>query len=818
MPIQNKLVAGIDLPVYEFLRPTNYNNGANTASFFNVPGGKNRYMYTWQAAEGLMYRYDTYADATLRMPGSPRQNNSLGSLAYLNKGYCGSVISSSVSGIDIAAYDGNQAFVGKTIRITKGPGKNQERTILSVSNPVVAERMVLTGVTNNQGGNAGTVVFTDTLRSMSANQYEGFECKVVFGTGYGQIRRILYNTNNSITLSDPSLAGVLYNHSPVLATNPAANSVVLIQSSNLTVDTPWIVQPTSDSQFEILNSGGKLLHMYNVDSPFAFFEYDLATMIIDYKTIYGIQTSQFSTDYDICGGYQSDTPSVSAFVTSASSLFFADSANAFPDETYNNYQVKIVSGKGQGQIRHITSTALSGYTTDIPWDVIPDQTSVYVINNNDRIVYSMGNFNSRIYNYHSEYDVWSHHPYVAEYGVVNTAYATSTAFEFPIPISTITRTVNQAVVTTTRPHLLNTNLQTVTLNISGATDPLYNGTFSVSASPFNANIFQYIMGGTPSANATFGYTNTTTRIFDATKAWTTNQWVSSICYIFNTQTTQFPTQRARFITANDRNSLTFAGALDFTPSNGCRYFIFPPSVMGTDRMEGLSSTKLSYGKCTTSNAGGVTDSSRNWQTNVHVNKRLLIVAGTGAGTEATITANTATAITASGISTDTTSVYVILGALPMFQAGMILEYAYNTTNDKGRYLYFNRGGTTPMFGQRYNVSTQAWETEAYPLFYSNSPAQNNSTWPYSTANGGQCSVYDGNDRIYFNPGSNQRNIFYMDLRDMSLHMAGFYPYGNSNNGYTGARHFGLLNVDGVKFIYMHRCGGTFDIYRFTPPY
>lgn len=822
MPISNKIVSGIDLPTYEFLRPNFSNNQQQVISFFSIPGGKNRFMYAWgENGDGIPYRYDAFADSMQRLPATPRVSNSIASYAYLNKGYCGQVISATVSAVNIAAYDGNLSFIGKTIRITKGTGRNQERRIISVSEPIIVDRMVLTSVTYNQGTNAGTVIFTDTLKAMSANQYKGFECKVIFGTGYGQVRPILYNINNAITLADPGLAGVLYNHSTFLPTSPGATSIVVIQSSIVTVDSPWDTVPANDSQFEILDSGGKLNMIYNADSPFSFFEIDLNTQLIDYKTVYGLRTTQFATDYDICGGYPSDTPSVSGFVTSASSLFFADSANPSAFQRYNNYQVKILSGTGRGQIRHVVSTALSGYTVDLPWDTQPDQTSLYAINNNERIIYGIGGTtDSRLYNYHSEYDVWSHHPYVADYGLLNTAYATNSSLEYPIPLASITRTGNFAVATAARPHLLpNPATITTTMTISGSTDALYNGTFAVSASLNSGLLFQYVMTGTPAANATFSNTHTTTRIFDLTKNWTTNQWVSAICYIFNTQTTQFPTQRARMIQSNDRNSLTLIGALDFTPSNGCRYFIFPLRPMGVDEVEDPNNpVKLTYGRVTTGALNSLTDNTKNWATNIHVNKRCLIIAGTLAGTEATITANTANTLTTAIGTPDTTSVYVILGNLPLFNAGTILENAYNTTTNKGRFLYFNRGGTVPMFGQRYSINTQTWETHVYPTFGSNASQQNDGRWPYGGSNGGQCSVYDGNDRIYFNVGGNQRRIFYLDLTNDQIYNGGIYPYANNNSGYTATRHMGLLNIDGVKFIYMHRCGGTSDAYRFIPTY
>ena len=167
MPITNKIISGIDLPVYEFLRPSLFTNSPNSAGLFSIPGGKNRFMFWYETSTPGPIRYDTLSDMSMRLPYIPRGVNNLTSLAYSTKGYCGQVISASVSSIDIAAYDGNQTLIGKIIRITKGPGKNQERTIVGVSAPITVDRMALTAVTNNQGTNAGTVIYTDTLKAIS---------------------------------------------------------------------------------------------------------------------------------------------------------------------------------------------------------------------------------------------------------------------------------------------------------------------------------------------------------------------------------------------------------------------------------------------------------------------------------------------------------------------------------------------------------------------------------------------------------------------------------------------------------------------------
>lgn len=830
MPIVNKIIPGIDLPVYEFLRPSFSHNQVQAIPFFSIPGGKSRFMYAWsEGGDGIPYRYDAYSDMTQRLPATPRVANNLASYAYLNRGYCGAVITASLSSISFAAQDSNQSFIGKTIRITRGPGKNQERKIVSLSEPIAENVFAITTGNYGQGTNAGAVDWGQTGALWIPNQYKGYEAKIIFGTGYGLVRPILGNSNTQMNLTNPALFGYPgYSFANnFVPTSILSNATMQVQYSIATIDQPWNIIPTADSLFEIIDSGGKLCLMYNGDSPFTYFEIDLCTQLVEYKSIYGLRTTVFGTDYDICGGFPSDTPSVSAFVTSASTLFFADSGNTYSSPFFNNYQVKIQSGTGAGQIRHITSTALSGYTIDLPWDVIPDQTSIYTINNNDRIIYGIGgSTDSRLYTYHSEYEIWSHHSYVMDFGFTSTLVATHSASEGVIPISTITRTGNVALASTLRPHLISFNRPdgSMTVTVTGCSDPLYNGTFiAISGVAGNNFNFTYNMAGTPAANATAVNTNTTTRIFDLTKNWTTNQWVSAICYIYNgVQQNQFgsgnsPPLQARIIQNNDNISLTLRGALSFTPANGSRYYIFPLKPVGIDETEGTSLSKLAYGVVTTAGTTTITDASKNWQPGIHVNKRCLILAGTGAGTEATITANTSNVLTCS-ITTDTTSVYAILGNVPVNNAGIVLENAYNTTTNKGKYLYFNRGGTVPMFGQRYNIATQTWETHAYSTFASNASQQNDSRWPYGASNGGQCSVYDGNDRIYFNVGGNQRRIWYLDLKDDQIYTAGIYPYANSNNTYTGSRHFGLLNVDGVKFIYMHRCGSSTDAYRFIPTY
>lgn len=76
--------------------------------------------------------------------------------------------------------------------------------------------------------------------------------------------------------------------------------------------------------------------------------------------------------------------------TSATGTTLVNSAKGWATNQWANYQVRIVSGTGAGQIRSITSN--TGTTLTVPtWTTTPDATSVYNIEGNDDFIYYMGN-------------------------------------------------------------------------------------------------------------------------------------------------------------------------------------------------------------------------------------------------------------------------------------------------------------------------------------------------------------------------------------------------------------------------------------------
>ena len=84
--------------------------------------------------------------------------------------------------------------------------------------------------------------------------------------------------------------------------------------------------------------------------------------------------------------------------TSATATTLVNSAKTWTAGQWINYQVRIVSGTGAGQIRTITANDATSLTV-ATWTTTPDATSVYSIEGNDDNIYVMGNNAVTLYKY-----------------------------------------------------------------------------------------------------------------------------------------------------------------------------------------------------------------------------------------------------------------------------------------------------------------------------------------------------------------------------------------------------------------------------------
>lgn len=92
--------------------------------------------------------------------------------------------------------------------------------------------------------------------------------------------------------------------------------------------------------------------------------------------------------------------------SSATGTTLVDSTKSWTVNGFSNYQVRIVSGTGAGQIRSITSNTATALTVPT-WTITPDATSVYVIEGNDDYLYYIGSNAVTLYRYSVSTNTWS---------------------------------------------------------------------------------------------------------------------------------------------------------------------------------------------------------------------------------------------------------------------------------------------------------------------------------------------------------------------------------------------------------------------------
>lgn len=92
--------------------------------------------------------------------------------------------------------------------------------------------------------------------------------------------------------------------------------------------------------------------------------------------------------------------------TSATATTLVNSGKTWTASQWINYQIRIVSGTGAGQIRTITANDATSVTV-AAWTVTPDATSVYNIEGNDDYIYYMGNNAVTLYRYSISTNTWS---------------------------------------------------------------------------------------------------------------------------------------------------------------------------------------------------------------------------------------------------------------------------------------------------------------------------------------------------------------------------------------------------------------------------
>lgn len=393
MALTNNLKKQIDTPVWEWCRlaPGTSSLVSSTCtadnSLYHVTFG--RYIYYLQAAATLasttaltgFFRYDTISDSYQLLAHPPIAPSAYSGMQFAGgQGYYGMVLSATTNTITAAALTG-QVLKGFDIRIVNGTGDSQQRVITGVSDPVIADSGTLTAVTVSPQANV-----TDSNKNWTINQWVGYQVRFVSASGQSQIRKIMYNSSNTLYFADVAkFAENQFSWCPIITISGSAQvivaigSVYQIESSVITVDSPWTIQPDSTSYF-VVRSGA--IWLVTSATNYALQYYDVAadTWYIRNGGSASSPVLAVGTEGSVVNS--SENASVwdrgTALGGSNDTTHLQDTTKSWTVNQWAGYYLRIFSGTGESQLKKIDSNTAN----TLAWTgaaTAPDSTSRYFI-------------------------------------------------------------------------------------------------------------------------------------------------------------------------------------------------------------------------------------------------------------------------------------------------------------------------------------------------------------------------------------------------------------------------------------------------------
>ena len=403
-----------------------------------------------------------------------------------------------------------------------------------------------------------------------------------------------------------------------------------------------------------------------------------------------------------------------------------------------------------------------------------------------------------------------------------------------------------------------------------ATETTFNATFQIIGTA-SLTTFSIAANASATQSPTAANSLTTSLIVDAAQNWTTNEHVGRVVHVQTAGVT--PTSLgSRRITANTATTLTLASAITAMTNGQSRYIIQemrPFGAMCVDKVAERSPN----GWATSGSSTTLVDSTKNWRNNQYLNCRVRVVAGTGEGNDAVITANSATTLTVAswGVATpDSTSKYEIMDSYGIittagtgvstltdanknfpvnYLAGKRVRYVGGTAVSGEGSITSNTAtvitiattttNATDTVYCVYEIPARSTGTDIKWLFGLSDTAKKGrwmisprgggsnlfdifdiptSTWeitPFitpitATLTTGSMYVYDGADSYYFTKDNTNR-IYVLDLAKFKVDIAGSTPYAHGTA--TLSNKFEIVKTaDDLSYIYIMRHSG-FEMWR-----
>jgi hypothetical protein len=381
----NQLTKQVDLPVWEWTRPLPVATSAGLTAFCNADNTdfdqrSGRYIYTLLNATNF-FRYDTIADSYQQLASPGITPLTASSIQYAGaQGYYGRVVSATSTTITTGLP--NTSAVGYRIRILSGKGAGQERIITSIADPIVAD---WGGVST-----AATANITDASKAWTFNNWIGYVVRTTGGTGLNAVRKILYNTATVATIADLNIYArdnFAVPMSPTAGTigmaTTATGSQYQIESSEVTVDTPWTIIPDNTSRYVIQSGGIYLLSGAAVANAGATMQYYSVLEDIWYdRSINSTMIPIILSDASLERFTENSSIWYTGQATAGTVTTLTDASADWSVNQWAGYTLDLWTGTGRGQIVTITSNT----STTLTFPTIttaPDSTTRFNISGYD---------------------------------------------------------------------------------------------------------------------------------------------------------------------------------------------------------------------------------------------------------------------------------------------------------------------------------------------------------------------------------------------------------------------------------------------------
>lgn len=843
----NKFIPQLHIPSWGWARQTPVVSAAGAAScaaknsLYHVNHGRFIY-YLFNSTN--FWKYDTVTDGWAQLSSPTTAPATWSSMVFRSdSGVSGRVIAATSSTITLPAIVSPKGYETYEVHIVRGTGAGQVRVISSQAQATVADSGVISAT-------AGSTI-TDSNKAWTVNQWRGYSCRIVNGTGVNQIRRIIANDATTLHFQSTTRAEADINAfpaamSPLLVITAGQQAAYQIEASVCTLESNWSVTPDQTSHYEVKT--GQIMLASGVSNAWSMQMYSVAEDLWYARSSYQSFLSANPTDGTVEAPDEVWTVLWNSKATSGTSTTLTDANANWDVNEFSGKWLRVFSGTGANSLTKITSntqTVLTLATAITP----PDSTSRYRVMSLEAGVVTTANTNNTITDSAAS---WTVNRYAQAYQVRIVAGTGSGQVRRIISNTATVLTLDKAVTTSTdTQYIIQPDASTAYLSFGLSPDVLrygldhdltYRGVerdYGIAAtacayigeerpvSIFTGTVAASVV--TITTNAPHGFrtgdivthrgdtgasaaqnnitaTITVTGLFSytypapgSTTAWTVGA---------NSTTTLRDASKSWTTNEHAGRTVYISGAFTATTvtvqvaqiaSNTADTLTLvgtitaPPTSSRYVICDRAPIGSLDSGLATgTQSTTTMQDTTKSWATNIWAGRLVRFLNGTAGAQHATIQSNTSNTLTFTTVTTAPTTgvtAYSIL-AHPIRGAGIesVLPYATTQQGDDCRYLYIPRGG-----------AQLGWDV--FDL-------TNGSCRPFNlgqqaeTLTTGSMFVYDGKDRIYFTKDVTNR-VYYLNLVDGQLYSAPQIPY-VAGTAIVGNRMDIVTTKDRLKILYVNR--------------